>query len=266
MTHELRWRWRHAVYAAELVLAGTVTVHLTACSVLLPLGAARNNRRYPEGALPTHRVAGVPGHPRIRVITVSGDTIAGRFGGIRLLPEPEYAPRYAAWRAHGHADFPELGQQVRVERLKERPVTGRFAGFGVSSVRVRTGRWDEHDVPLESVKALGSFGGPNVALDTLRALAGRNALPSRTLVQLHFFPDPIPEPATRYAEANRRRARVPFHDIRAVILDSRVASMPAAIASGVALDAAALVTMVAAAYSRGSGCSYDASGISIGFP
>ena len=263
MTRRFRWSRRHAVYAAEIVLAGAVSLQLSACSVILPTTAARSNRNYPQGDLAVSRVGRVPGHPRIRIITVGGDTIAGRFGSVQLADEAEYAARYRAWRADGHDDYPDLGEEIRLDRLDDSPRRGRFAGFGARSIWLEESRLEDEEVLLEAVYRMERPRGLGPASDSMLARAVLNDLPSRAVVRIHLSPDSLPAGAVHYADREGRRANIPLNEVRGVILDSEVASVAGALLVGVAMDATVVFVIANARDSGGresQGCGPDLTG------
>lgn len=253
-----------ALYVVELLLAASFTLNLASCSVLLPVTAVQSNRRYPKGNLEVSRVTKLPGHPRIRIVTVHGDTLQAIFSGIRMLPPERYGPRYAEWRAAGNEHQPDLNERVTVIPKKGKRSTGSFLGFGAKSVWLHHTRMDDREYPLESLKAIRRASGIETAVDSLAALGQRNQLPSRLGARLRY-PSRVPPEAARYEEPRAWLALVPVDDVQAVFLDSGVANPPAAFLGGVALDALVLLGAAAAAFSD-SGCSYDPSGITFGTP
>jgi len=253
------WSRRHTLYAAEALLAGTLTIHLTSCSVLIPIGAVQTNHEFPEGDLSPSRIEQLPGHPQIRILTAAG-TIEGRFGGIRPMPMAEYAERYEAWRHSVSFEVPSLDQKLRLRTRRGRTETGVFAGFGVRSVWFRHDRWMDDEYPIQSLKSLRPTSGNEFLLDSLEAMARRNQLPSRALVRV-LGVSRVPEGVTWIRE--RSSVLIPIDEVSGVILGSPVANPGVAFLAGAGVDALMLLG-VASAYQSGSGCDFDPSGITWG--
>ena len=260
MRSEFRLRRRHAVYATEALIAGTLTVHLTSCSILLPISAVQTNHRFPEGDLSLSRIEELPGRPRIRILTAAGDTIAGRFGGIRPMPMAEYAARYEEWRRAQSFEVPALDQRVRLRTKQRKTETGVFAGFGVRSIWFRHDQWLDDEYPIESLTWLRTSSGSEFRLDSLNAMARRNELPSRALVRVGGVAW-VPE-GVGWQRQNST-VLIPIDQVAGVILDSDVANPGVAFLAGAGIDAL-MVLGVASTYKSSSGCEgMDLSGINL---
>lgn len=134
-----------SLYAMELLICGVISLPLGSCSILLPSGAMRANRRFPPGRLEVTGTKGLPRTATLTIVTLSGDTLRGRFDGLhpmradvsdlpmrlelRLhLPRgvPEAAPRYR--RGRSGASVP-LNDIARVEiRGQASSVAAAFVG------------------------------------------------------------------------------------------------------------------------------------------
>jgi hypothetical protein len=126
-------------------------------------------------------VRSVPRGREVEVALISGDTLRGKFGGLRALPADSYRFAYDSTRVllAGDSELPLLGETVFFTPVKGPHVRGPFRGFEAEALAVY--QPDEHStayLPLSKAAQLRNRDGRSFDVGHLRFLASSRALPS----------------------------------------------------------------------------------------
>jgi hypothetical protein len=124
----------------------------------------------------------IPQEREVDVALTSGDTLCGKFTGLRALPPDSYRSLYdsARTRLAGDSVLPPLGEVVFVVPWNGRPFSGKFLGFEAEALVIRRSGDDTLTFqPPTDIARLKKYYGRTYDIGRLCDLASERALPSR---------------------------------------------------------------------------------------
>jgi hypothetical protein len=155
---------------------------LSGCTVIgIVAGASADRRNAREHRVSWDGARSVPRGRKVEVALTSGDTLRGKFTGLRALPADSYRIAYDSVRAllAGDSVLPRIGETVCVISPKGRSASGSFRGLEAEALTIR--RADDNSsayFPLSRAAQLRNLDGQSFDVDYLRFLASSRALPS----------------------------------------------------------------------------------------
>jgi hypothetical protein len=171
---------RTSLLLLTVALLGLLISGCTVIGIVAGASADRSNAR------PRHAtwsdVRAVPRGRQVEVILTSGDTLRGKFTGLRALHPNSYRMLYenAGNLSAGDSLLPPLGETVSVVHRHERPFKAEFCGFEAEALVVRL--WSEDTLfyqPLSNTSQMKNYHGKTYDIKHLLALASGRLLPSR---------------------------------------------------------------------------------------
>jgi len=155
---------------------------LSGCTVIgLGVGVAVDHRNARDRRVSWDGARSVPRGRDVEVTLTSGDTLRGKFTGLRALPPDSYRSAYdsAQVTLDGGSVLPRLGETVLFTPVKGPRIRGPFRGFEAEALAVY--QPDERStayLPLSKAAQLRNLDGQPFDVDYLRFLASSRALPS----------------------------------------------------------------------------------------
>jgi hypothetical protein len=157
---------------------------ISGCTVIgIVAGASVDHRNARDRRVSWDGTKSVPRGRKVEVTLTSGDTLRGKFTGLRALPPDSYRFAYDSTRVllAGDSMLPRLGETVFFTPVKGPRIRGLFRGFEAEALAVY--QPDEHStayLPLSKAAQLRNLDGQSFDVELLRTLASARSLPSRS--------------------------------------------------------------------------------------
>jgi len=152
------------------------------CTVIgIVAGASVDHRNARAHRVSWDSVSSVPRGRDVEVTLMSGDTLRGKFTGMRALPADSYRCAYDSARIvlAGDSVLPALGETMHLVLATGRRIDGPFRGLDGEALAVYhpLDQYIEY-VSMPTIARLRNADGRSFDVDRLRALASRRSLPS----------------------------------------------------------------------------------------